>query len=72
MSSRKFTHIKNKKINMVNISGKKNSLRKAKAMAFLTFDEKTFQHIKEKGSPKGEIFSTAKIAGIQAAKKKGS
>ena len=64
----KFTHIKGNNLNMVNISAKKKTFRRAKAQASLKFSEKIFKHIIEKGSPKGELFSTARIAGIQAAK----
>ena len=65
----KFTHIKGNNLNMVNISPKKKTFRRAKAQAAIKFSDKIFKRIIEKGSPKGEIFSTARIAGIQAAKK---
>lgn len=69
MTNKRFTHIKNKSIRMVNISKKKKSLRSAKAIAIVLFKKQIFKEVIEKGSPKGEIFSTARIAGIQAAKK---
>ena len=54
---------------MVDVSKKNSSLREAYAVAVIKFKYNIYNLIKEKGSPKGEIFSTAKIAGIQAAKK---
>ena len=69
MNKKKFSHIKNKKLNMVDVSQKNSSKREASASAMIRFQEKVYYIIKERGSPKGEIFSTAKIAGIQAAKK---
>ena len=64
----KLTHIKDKQINMVDISRKNISTRIAKAKAIVQFKESSFKKIISKGSPKGEILSTARIAGIQAAK----
>lgn len=64
----KLTHIKDKHINMVDISRKNISTRIAKARAIVQFKESSFNEIISKGSPKGEILSTARIAGIQAAK----
>ena len=69
MNKKEFSHIKNKKISMVDVSKKNSSLREAYAVAVIKFKYNIYNLIKEKGSPKGEIFSTAKIAGIQAAKK---
>ena len=64
-----FSHIKNKKAEMVDLSKKTKSLRKSIAITNIKFSKESYQKIKENGSPKGEIFSTARIAGIQAAKK---
>ncbi len=64
-----FSHFKNKKISMVDISKKKVTKRTAKAKCFVIFKKSSFQKIIERGSPKGEIFNTAKCAGILAAKK---
>jgi len=65
-----FTHInKKKEIKMVNISEKKITSRIAKAKAKVKFSKTTFKRILDNGSPKGEIFNTARLAGILAGKK---
>tara|TARA_Y100000766_G_scaffold263514_1_gene255553 strand:+ start:299 stop:778 length:480 start_codon:yes stop_codon:yes gene_type:complete len=65
-----FTHIKNKKnINMVDISNKEISHREASARALIKFTKKTFGKIIIDNSPKGEIFNTARLAAVMAAKK---
>ncbi len=65
----KFSHFKQKKINMVDISQKKISYREACASSSIIFSPKSFKKIIEDGSPKGEIFNVARCAGILAAKK---
>ena len=65
----KFSHLKNKKINMVDISSKKITSRIAEATNEIKFRKSTFKKIIELGSEKGEIFNTARCAGILAAKK---
>ena len=65
----KFSHLKNKKINMVDISSKKITLRIAEATNEIKFKKNSFKKIIELGSEKGEIFNTARCAGILAAKK---
>ena len=65
----KFSHLKNKKINMVDISSKKITSRIAEATNEIKFKKNTFKKIIELGSEKGEIFNTARCAGILAAKK---
>ena len=65
----KFSHLKNKKINMVDISSKKITSRIAEAKNEIKFKKNTFKKITELGSEKGEIFNTARCAGILAAKK---
>ena len=65
----KFSHLKNKKINMVDISSKKITSRTAEATNEIKFKKSTFKRIIELGSEKGEIFNTARCAGILAAKK---
>ncbi|MFL2661745.1 MAG: cyclic pyranopterin monophosphate synthase MoaC [Alphaproteobacteria bacterium] len=66
-----FTHIKNKKINMVDISKKNQNHRHARAVGFLKFNSGTFEKVLKNDGPKGEIFNTARIAAIIAAKKTG-
>ena len=65
----KFTHLKNKKINMVDISSKEITSRIAEATNEIKFKKNSFKKIIELGSEKGEIFNTARCAGILAAKK---
>ena len=65
----KFSHLKNnKEIRMVDIS-KKVTERKAQAIAIVKFKKK--KHLKKylNETQKGEIFNTARIAGIIGAKK---
>ncbi|AWB10250.1 cyclic pyranopterin monophosphate synthase subunit MoaC [Thermodesulfobium acidiphilum] len=65
-----FTHLDNKgKAHMVDIGKKIDTIREAKAQAFIRLTEKTLNIIKDQNIPKGDIFSTARIAGILAAKK---
>ena len=66
---KKFTHIERNKASMVDISKKTNTSRLAKASARVKFSVSSYNRIKENGSSKGEILSTARIAGIQAGKK---
>ena len=65
----KFSHLKNKKINMVDISSKEITSRIAEATNEIKFKKNSFKKIIELGSKKGEIFNTARCAGILAAKK---
>ena len=65
----KFSHLKNKKINMVDISSKEITARIAEASNEIKFKRSSFKKILELGSEKGEIFNTARCAGILAAKK---
>ena len=65
----KFSHLKNKKINMVDISSKEITSRIAEATNEIKFKKSSFKKIIELGSKKGEIFNTARCAGILAAKK---
>ena len=65
----KFTHLRNQKVNMVNISKKKSNYRSAIAVSNIKFTKKSFKKLIEEGSPKGEIFNTARCAGIIGAKK---
>lgn len=53
---------------MVDISGKDITKRVARAEGMVVFNLKAYQILLKQGSPKGNIFETAKIAGIMAAK----
>ena len=65
----KFSHFKQKKISMVDISQKKITKREACASSVIIFSKKSFKKLIMDGSPKGEIFNVARCAGILAAKK---
>ena len=65
----KFSHLKKNKVSMVDISKKKLTNRTARAKLTINFSEKSFKKILNSDSPKGEIYNTARSAGIFAAKK---
>ena len=65
-----FTHINNSgEANMVDISDKKASKRVAIASGSVNVSKKTLELIKNDNVEKGDIFSTARIAGLMASKK---
>jgi len=53
---------------MVDISAKAPTQRTAQASAMLHFSKDAFKILLTKGSPKGDVFETAKVAGVMAAK----
>lgn len=66
----KFTHINtNGEANMVDISTKLDTVREARAEALVTMSQDTLSMIVEGKHHKGDVFATARIAGIQAAKR---
>ena len=65
-----FSHINNKgEANMVDITSKKNSKRKSSAQGFIIVSKKALKAITTDNLEKGDLFNTARIAGIIAAKK---
>ena len=65
-----FTHInQNGEANMVDVSAKQDTEREARAEAFVTMNPETLQMIISGNHHKGDVFATARIAGIQAAKR---
>ncbi len=54
---------------MVDISGKEDVVRYAKAEGMIRLREETVKAIKEGKTPKGDVLNTAKIAGILAVKR---
>ena len=54
---------------MVNVSSKGETLRKAIASAFIRIQPETLALIQSGGIAKGDVFATARIAGIMAAKR---
>ncbi|GAB1670372.1 TPA: cyclic pyranopterin monophosphate synthase MoaC [Mannheimia haemolytica] len=65
-----FTHInQNGEANMVDVSMKQETVRIARAEAFVRMNAETLQMIVSGNHHKGDVFTTARIAGIQAAKR---
>ncbi|MDN3697987.1 cyclic pyranopterin monophosphate synthase MoaC [Vibrio cortegadensis] len=65
-----FTHINaSGEANMVDVSAKSETVREARAEAFVHMSPETLQLIVSGQHHKGDVFATARIAGIQAAKK---
>ena len=54
---------------MVDITSKKNSKRKSLAQGFILVSKETLKSIETDNLEKGDLFNTARIAGILAAKK---
>ena len=54
---------------MVDVSAKTETVREARAEAFITMEAATLSMIIEGSHHKGDVFATARIAGIQAAKR---
>ena len=54
---------------MVDVSAKAETLREARAEAFVSMQSTTLSMITEGRHDKGDVFATARIAGIQAAKR---
>ncbi|MCH8170543.1 MAG: cyclic pyranopterin monophosphate synthase MoaC [Bacteroidetes bacterium] len=66
----KLTHLnKDGKANMVDVSGKDITLRTAEAFAEVSVSDELFYKIRNNELEKGDVLSTAKIAGIQGGKK---
>ncbi len=65
----KLTHINKKgEARMVDVSLKKDTIRKALAEGRVAMQKSTFELIKEKGHKKGDVLAVARLAGILAAK----
>lgn len=65
-----LTHIdENGNARMVDVSGKDNTLREAIATGRVYMKSDTLKMILEGNMPKGDVLSTARIAGIMAAKR---
>tara|TARA_Y100000590_G_scaffold207816_1_gene235387 strand:- start:20 stop:499 length:480 start_codon:yes stop_codon:yes gene_type:complete len=65
-----FSHISQTgEVQMVNVSSKKETKREAIAKSKVLMKKQTLKKIIDKQNPKGDIISTAKIAGIMAAKR---
>jgi cyclic pyranopterin phosphate synthase len=67
---RRFSHLdESGAARMVNIGDKENTAREAGAEARVSMNPETLGLITEGEVPKGDVFSTARIAGIMAAKR---
>lgn len=65
-----LTHINaSGEANMVDVSAKAETVREARAEAFVQMAAETLELIVSGQHHKGDVFATARIAGIQAAKK---
>lgn len=66
----KLTHINaSGQAHMVDVSSKSDTIRTARAQAYVTMDQKTLDIIISGQQHKGDVFASARIAGIQAAKR---
>ncbi|MGM0380908.1 MAG: cyclic pyranopterin monophosphate synthase, partial [bacterium] len=59
----------NGEVHMVDISSKERSQRLARAECSVIFPDGLLKDILEEGTQKGDLFATARLGGIQAAKK---
>lgn len=65
----KFSHLNEKgEASMVDVGAKPDQQREARASGKIVLQPKTLELIKSNSIEKGDIFSVARIAGIQAAK----
>jgi cyclic pyranopterin phosphate synthase len=65
-----FSHIDDKgKANMVDVGGKPDQLREAKALGSIKLLPETLSLIRDNSMKKGDVLTVAEIAGIQAAKR---
>ena len=69
---KKLSHLnKEGQVQMVNVTPKTETIRKAKAQGTVKMDSQTLKLIEKGQITKGNVLTTAKIAGIMAAKKTG-
>lgn len=69
---KKLSHVNNEgQVQMVDVTAKDQTIRKAKARGTVKMDLRTLDLIEKGKIAKGNVLTTAKIAGIMAAKKTG-
>jgi cyclic pyranopterin phosphate synthase len=69
---KKLSHLNNEgQVQMVDVTSKAQTIRKAKARGIVKMDSLTLKLIEKGQIAKGNVLTTAKIAGIMAAKKTG-
>lgn len=56
-------------VRMVSVSGKPETLRRAVAESWVTLSPEAFARLEGADSPKGDVLATARLAGIQGAKR---
>ncbi len=67
---RRLSHVDREgRVRMVDVSAKSATMRKAIASAQVWVGTRVFDQLTGAGMAKGDVFATAKLAGIQAAKK---
>jgi cyclic pyranopterin phosphate synthase len=72
MTQQSLSHINSSgQAQMVDVSAKSATLRKATAEGYVTMAPETLAVLQAGTAPKGEVLSVARIAGIQAAKRTG-
>lgn len=72
MSERDLTHLdESGRARMVDVGAKEATARRAVARATLRMSPETAEAIEDRDAPKGDVIGTARIAGIQAAKRTG-
>jgi cyclic pyranopterin phosphate synthase len=70
MSTGELSHLDEQgRARMVDVGGKAVTERRAVARAVVRMSPATAEAIVERGTPKGDVLATARIAGIQAAKR---
>ena len=67
---KEFTHFNESgRAHMVDVSGKDETVRTAVAAGRVRMNKETFALVKSGGMKKGDVLTTAQIAGVMAAKK---
>jgi cyclic pyranopterin phosphate synthase len=69
MASKEFSHLdETGGISMVHVGAKKSTQREAVAAATVRMSPDTLTRLMERALPKGDVLTTAKVAGVMAAK----
>src|SRR3712207_1135074 len=63
-----FSHLDETGISMVNVGAKKATQREAVAAATVRMQPATLRKLVDRAIPKGDVLTTAKVAGVLAAK----
>lgn len=70
--SERLTHVDDTgRVHMVDVAGKQESERVARAQARVRMSARTLDALERGDAPKGDVLGTARLAGIQAAKRTG-